>query len=103
MKIWTFDLIFAEFGIPPFHSTIPVHHSSPVIVDYHSRVTRCWILVQNYIPVQCNCVVAPYILSSSLPMFAPDQSGDYPGPLDDDVAVLKLGETKKEHLSVRHF
>ena len=29
-----FDLIFAEFVIPPFHSTIPVHCSSPVIVDY---------------------------------------------------------------------
>jgi hypothetical protein len=28
------NLIFAEFVIPPFHATIPVHRSSPVIVDY---------------------------------------------------------------------
>ena len=34
-EMWPFGLIFAEFAIPPFHSTIPVHRSSPVIVDYH--------------------------------------------------------------------
>ena len=29
-----FDLKFPELVIPLFQSTIPFHHSSPVIVDY---------------------------------------------------------------------
>ena len=60
------DLIFAEFAIPPFHSTIPVHCSSPVIVDYpvflSMRVTvRVWpretklvtgYLAPSFIPIE---------------------------------------------------
>ena len=35
--LWPIDFLLAEFAIPPFQSTVPFHHSSPVIVDYLVR------------------------------------------------------------------
>ena len=37
---------FANLAIPPFHSTIPFHRSSPLIVDYHALIDLMFSTLQ---------------------------------------------------------
>ena len=46
--------------IPLFHSTIPFHHSSPVIVDYRVKGLHCKKWVFCYTPLGVSQVVSYY-------------------------------------------